>query len=55
MVILTRSRIYHSRLTHSYLLNYEERPKCIPCDYSYTIKHVLIDCVDVADVDQILF
>jgi len=40
-------------LTHSYLLNNEERPKCIPCNSNYSLKHVLIDCVDVADVRQI--
>jgi hypothetical protein len=28
-VVLTRCRIGHSRLTHSYLLNNEERPECI--------------------------
>ena len=28
-VVLTRCGIGHSRLTHSYLLNNEERPECI--------------------------
>jgi hypothetical protein len=51
-VVLTRCRIRHGRLTHSYLLNNEERPECIPCNSNYSIKHVLIDCVDVADVRQ---
>ena len=40
------------RLTHIYLLNNEERPKCIPCNSNYSIKHVLIYCLDVADVRQ---
>jgi hypothetical protein len=35
------------RLTHSYLLNIEERPGCILCNSNYLIKHVWIDCVDV--------
>jgi ribonuclease HI len=51
-VVLTRCRIGHSRLTHSYLLNNEERPECIPCNSNYSLKHVLLDCVDVSDVRQ---
>ena len=54
-VVLTRCRIAHSRLTHSYLLNNEERPECIPCNSNYSLKHVLIDCVDVADVQQAFY
>ena len=45
-----RYRIGHGRLTHCYLLNNEERPECIPCNSNYSIKHVLIDCGDDADV-----
>jgi hypothetical protein len=51
-VFLTRCRISHSRLTHSYLLNNEERSECIPCNSNYSLKHVLIDSVDVADFRQ---
>jgi hypothetical protein len=54
-VVLTRCGIGHSRLTHSYLLNNEERPKCIPCNSNFSLKHVLIDCVDVADVRQTFY
>ena len=54
-VILTRCRMGHSRLTHSYLLNNEERPECIPCNSIFSLKHVLIDCVDVADVRQTFY
>jgi hypothetical protein len=49
-VILPRCRIGHSRLTHSYLLNNEERPECIPYNSNYSLKHVLLDCVDVSDI-----
>ena len=52
---MTRCRICHGRLTHSYLLNNEERPECIPCNSNYSIKHVLIDCVDVAAVRQTFY
>ena len=51
-VVLTRCRIGYSRLTHSYLLNNEERPECIPCNSSYSLKHDLLDSVDVTDIRQ---
>ena len=54
-VVLTRCRIGHSRLTHSYLLNNEERPECVPCNSNYSLKHALIDCVDVVDVRQTFY
>ena len=43
------------RLTHIYLLNNDERPGCSPCNSSYSLKHVLLDCVDVADIRQTLY
>ena len=45
-VVLTRLRIGHSYATHSYLLKEEEQPMYIPCDTPFTIKHVLLYCVD---------
>jgi ribonuclease HI len=45
-VVLSRCRIGHTRFTHSYLLNGEDQPECIPCQTPLTIKHILIDCVD---------
>jgi hypothetical protein len=54
-VVLTRCRIEYGRLTHSYLLHNEEGLECIPCNSNYSIKHVLIDCVDVADVRQNIY
>ena len=52
-VVLTRYRIRHSRYTHSYLLNSEERPESIPCNSNYS--HVIVDCVDVVDVRQTFY
>ena len=49
-VVFTIYRICHNRLTHSYLVNNEERPECIPCNSNYSIKHVLLECVEVSDV-----
>jgi hypothetical protein len=45
----------YGRYTHSYISDNEERPECIPCNSNCSIKHILIDCVDVADVRQTLY
>ena len=47
-VVLSRCRIGHTRLTHSYLLKRNDQPECIPCQEPLTVKHILIDCVDFA-------
>ena len=47
-VVLSRCRIGHTRLTHSYLLKGEVQPECIPCQAPLTVKHILIDCIDFA-------
>ena len=49
-IILTRLRIGHSRLTHKHYLANEDPPECIPCKTPLTIKHVLLECVDTADI-----
>ena len=46
-IILSRLRIGHSHITHSYLLKKEEAPYCIPCQKPYTIKHILTECIDL--------
>ena len=53
-VVFTRCRIGHGRLTHSYLLNNEERPECISCNSNYSLKHILID-EDVSDTRQTIY
>ena len=45
-VVLARLRIGHSFITHSYLLKGEEQPTCVPCDTPFTIKHILLHCID---------
>ncbi len=45
-VVLSRLRIGHTRLTHSYLLKGEPAPVCIPCDAPFTVRHILLDCID---------
>ena len=54
-VILTRLRIGHTRLTHKHYLTGDYRPECIPCDCSLTIKHILIECVDTAEIREQYF
>ena len=50
-VVITRCRIGHSRVTHGYLMTQEkEAPVCISCDSPYSVKHVLLDCVDLAPI-----
>ena len=49
-VVITRLRIGHTRLTHSYLLNREAAPECIPCFTSLTVAHLFLHCVDVAQI-----
>jgi hypothetical protein len=41
--------------THSYILHNEERQEGFPCNSNYSLKHVLIECVDVSDVRQTFY
>ena len=43
---ITRCRIGHTRITHSYILKNEQAPFCIPCNEPFTVKHFLITCVE---------
>ena len=54
-VVMTRLRIGHSRLTHSFLMKGEPPPECIGCNTAFTIKHILLDCVDFADVRKLFY
>jgi hypothetical protein len=54
-VVFPIFRIGHSRLTHSYLLNNEERSECVPCNSNYSLKHVLLDSVDVSDIRRTFY
>ena len=49
-VVLARIRIGHTRITHSYLLNREEPPQCVGCDKPFTVRHILLECVDFSNV-----
>ena len=54
-IVLARLRIGHSYFTHSYLLKGEEQPQCIPCNAPLTVKHLLVDCIDLAPTRERYF
>lgn len=43
--LLTRLRIGHTRLTHSYRLNKEPPPTCPNCGVQITVRHILTECL----------
>jgi ribonuclease HI len=45
---LTRLRIGHSRFTHKFRLNGDDKPECIECMEDITIEHILIGCGNYA-------
>ena len=49
-VLLNRLRIGHTRLTHSFLLLGDDLPECGTCQCPLTVKHILVECVDLKDV-----
>ena len=51
-VLLNRLRIGHSRLTHSFLFSDDDLPECGTCQCPLTVKHILVECVDLNDVQN---
>ena len=49
-LFLARLRLCHTRVTHSYLLQGEEQPHCVGCDAPFTVRHILFECGDFAQV-----
>ena len=51
-VLLNRLRIGHTstRLTHSFLFSGDDLSVCGTCQCPLTVKHILVDCVDLNDV-----
>jgi kelch-like protein 2/3 len=45
-IVLARARIGHTYLTHNYLLKRELAPECYACCCPFTVKHILLECVD---------
>jgi len=48
--VITRLRIGHTFLTHSYLLRKEDKPQCIPCNEPITVEHILLHCTDFTNI-----
>ena len=46
-VVLSRLRIGHTYFSHSYILRKEDPPECTACQEIYSLRHVLIDCIDL--------
>ena len=40
-------QLSHTRLTHSFLLSDDDIPVCGTCQCPLTVKHILIECVDL--------
>jgi len=50
-VLLNRLRIGHTRLMHSFLLSGDGwHTECGTCQCPLTVKHILVECVDLNDV-----
>jgi ribonuclease HI len=47
-VVLHRVRIGHTHLTQCYLLKAEDQPQCDSCHSALSVKHILIDCPNLA-------
>ena len=52
---LSRLRIGHTRMAHSFLLKREDKLHCIGCDTQLTVEHFLLDCIDFIDVRRSCF
>ena len=46
-VVLSRLRIGHTYFSHSYILRQEDPRECTACQEIYSVRHVLIDCIDL--------
>ena len=51
-VIITRLRIGHSHLTHSWLSAKEDALECIHCNEYLTIKYILLDFIDFQPIQK---
>ena len=54
-ITLSRFRIGHTRITHSYLLKGKQQPMCYACQTKYTMKHILIKCTDLAHIRKTFY
>ena len=45
----------HTDITHRYLIKQEEPPWCVGCQTPYSVKHLLIDCVNLTPKRQYFY
>ena len=53
-VVLSRLRLGHTRITHSFILDRDVRPECDTCDTYLTVKHMLVDCSKYTEPRRLL-
>ncbi len=52
----SQSSTHRTYTTYAFLLaKREPRPRCIPCDSDLTVKHILLDCIDLTDTRRKYF
>ena len=51
-IVLSHLCIGHTHLTHSYIMNGEDVPRCVACDCNLTVEHIVIECGDFGEVRQ---
>ena len=54
-VVLCRSRIRHTYLTHSYILKKDPPPRCEHCQCILTVRHILVECNRLARTRNDIF
>ena len=54
-IILSYLHIGHTDITHSYLLKQEQPLWYVGCHISYSVKHLLIDCIDLTPKRQYFY
>ena len=54
-VVLCRTRIGHSHLTHSYILRKDPPPQCEHCQCTLTVRHILVECNHFARERKYIF
>ena len=54
-VAISRLRIGHTTLTHSFILKQEPQQQCLTCQTTCMVKHILIECRTFAVIRKHLF
>ena len=51
-VVISRLRIGHTRLTHSFILKQEPQPRCFTCQRTCTVRHVELSLLSESDFSK---